>query len=74
MDKGKEVIGRDVPAIAKATLKSLLSRRPPICHHYGLSGHIWPHFSLLKAQRSKVKKELSRQATSGTSRGEITAR
>jgi hypothetical protein len=66
LDNGKEVIGGDVPASAKITQKPLTIRRPPICHHYGLSGHIRPHFSLLKAQRSKVKKELPRQATSGT--------
>jgi len=53
MDKGKEVIGGGY-------------RWPPICHHCGLSGHIRPQCSLLKAQRSKVKKELPRQATSGT--------
>jgi hypothetical protein len=66
MDKGKEVIGGDVMAIAKATQKPPTIRRPPICHHCGLSGHIRPHCSLLKAQRSKVKKELPRQATSST--------
>jgi hypothetical protein len=37
-----------------------------ICHQCGLSGHIRTHCSLLKAQRSKVKKELPRQATFGT--------
>jgi len=66
VDKGKEVIGGDVPGIAKATQKPPTIRRPPICHHCGLSGHIRPQCSLLKAQRSKVKKKLSRQATSGT--------
>jgi hypothetical protein len=34
VDKRNEVIGGDVSAIAIATQK------PPICHHYGLSGHI----------------------------------
>jgi hypothetical protein len=60
VDKGKEVIGRDVLAAAKVT------QRPPICHHYGLNGHIRPLCSLFKAQRSKFKKELPRQAISGT--------
>jgi len=66
MDERKEVIGGDVPASAKATQKPPTIRRPPICHHCGLSGHIRPHCSLLKAQRSKVKKELPRQAIFGT--------
>jgi len=66
MDKGKEVIGGDVPATAKATQKPPTIRRPPICHNCGLSRHIQPHCSLLKAQRSKVNKELPSQATSGT--------
>jgi hypothetical protein len=65
MDKGKELIGWDVPASAKATQKPPTIRRPPICHHRGLCGHIRPHCSLLKGQRSKVK-ELPRKATSGT--------
>jgi hypothetical protein len=64
--KGKEVIGGDVSAIAKATQKPHTIRRPPICRHFGLSGHIRPLCSLLKAQRLKVKKELPRQATFGT--------
>jgi hypothetical protein len=66
LDKGKEIIGGDVPASTKATHMPSIIRRPPICHHCGLSGHIRPHCSLLKAQRSKFKKELPRQATSGT--------
>jgi hypothetical protein len=66
MDKGKAVISGDVPAVAKAIQKPHTIRRPPICHHCGLSGHIQPQCSLLKAQRSKVKKELPRQATSNT--------
>ncbi|XP_062164976.1 uncharacterized protein LOC133871564 [Alnus glutinosa] len=60
VDKGKTVIGRDVPAIAKATQKPPTIRGPLICHHCGLSDHILPNCSLLKAQRSKVKKELPR--------------
>jgi hypothetical protein len=40
LDKGKEVIGGDVPASAKATQKPPTNRRPPICHQCGLSGHI----------------------------------
>jgi hypothetical protein len=65
MDKGNEVIGGDVPATTKVTQKLPTIRRPPICHHCGLSGHIRPQCSLLTAQRSKDKKELPRQATSG---------
>jgi hypothetical protein len=65
-DKGKKVIGGDIPATTEATQKLLTIRRPPICHHCGLSGHIRPQCSLLKAQRSQVKKELPRQATFGT--------
>jgi hypothetical protein len=66
LDKGKEVIGGDVRVSAKATQKSPLTRMPHICHQCGLSGHIRPQCSLLKTQRSKVKKELPRQATFGT--------
>jgi hypothetical protein len=66
LDKGKQVIGGDVPASAKATQKPLIIIRPPICHHCGLNGHIRPCCSLLKAQRSKVNKKLPRQATFGT--------
>jgi hypothetical protein len=66
MDKRKEVIGGDILATAEATQKFPTIRRPPICHHYGLSGHIRPKCSLLKAQRSKVKKEVPRQAAFGT--------
>jgi hypothetical protein len=63
LDKGKEVIDGNVPASAKAIQKPPIIRRPPICHQCGLSGHIQPQCSLLKAQRSKVKKEAPRQAT-----------
>jgi hypothetical protein len=56
LDKGKEVIDGDVPASAKATQKPPIIRRHFISHHCGLSGHIQSQCSLLKAQRSKVKK------------------
>jgi hypothetical protein len=49
MDKGKEVIGGDVPAIANATQKLPTIRRPLICNHYGLSAH----FSKLRDRRSR---------------------
>jgi seryl-tRNA synthetase len=49
MDKGKEAIGGDVTTAGKVTQKSPTIRRPPICHHCGLSGHIRPLCSLLKA-------------------------
>jgi hypothetical protein len=65
-DKRKEVIGGDISATTKATQKLPTIRRPLICHHCGLSGYIRPQCSLLKAQRSQVKKELPRQATFGT--------
>jgi arsenate reductase-like glutaredoxin family protein len=42
LDKGKEVIDGDVQAIAIVTQKPPIIRRPPICHHCGLSGHIRP--------------------------------
>jgi hypothetical protein len=66
MDKGKEFIGGEVLAVAKATQKPPTIRRLPLCHHGGLSGHILPHCSFLKAQRSKVEKDLPRQATFDT--------
>jgi len=40
LDKGKEVIGENILASAKATQKPPILRRPPICHHCELSGHI----------------------------------
>jgi hypothetical protein len=62
MDKGKNVIGGDIPI----TWTPPTIRLPPICHHYGLSKHIQPQCSLFKAQRSKVRKEVPRQANFGT--------
>jgi hypothetical protein len=61
-DKGKDKINDDVPC----TQKPRCIRRSPICHHYGLSGHVHPQCSLLKAQKAKAKKEVSRQANHGT--------
>jgi ribosomal protein L32 len=66
LDKGKAVIGGDVPVVEELTLKPPTMRKPPICHHCGLSGHIQLKCPLLKAQRLKVKKEPTRLATSGT--------
>jgi hypothetical protein len=66
LERGKEVIGGDVLAIAKATQKRPTIRRPLMPPLWCLSGHIRPQCSLLKAQRSKVKKELPRQDTSST--------
>jgi hypothetical protein len=53
-DKGKDKVNDDVPG----TQKSHSIRRPPICHHCGLSGHARPQCSLLKAQKAKAKKEV----------------
>jgi hypothetical protein len=61
-DKGKDKIIDDVPG----TQKPLSIRRSLICHHSGLSGHVRPQFSLLKAQKAKAKKEVHRQANHGT--------
>jgi len=55
-DKGKDKINGDV----SVTQKLPTIRRSPICHHCGLSGHVPPQCSLLKAQRAKVKKEVPR--------------
>jgi hypothetical protein len=44
-DKGKDKLNGDVPG----TQKPPSIRRSPICHHYSLSGHVWPQCSLLKA-------------------------
>jgi hypothetical protein len=62
VDKGKDVIGGDIP-IAQ---KPLTIRRPPIFHHYRLNRYVQPQCSLLKAQRSKVKKEVPKQTNFGT--------
>jgi hypothetical protein len=61
-DKGKDKVNNDVPG----TQEPHSIRRPPICHHCGLSGHVRPQCSLLKAQKAKAKKEVPRQAHYGT--------
>jgi hypothetical protein len=61
-DKGKDKVNDDVPG----TQKPHSIRRSPICHHCGLSGHVHPQCSLLKAQKVKAKRELPRQANHGT--------
>jgi hypothetical protein len=61
-DKGKDKINDDVPG----TKKTHSIRRSPISHHWGLSEHVRPQCSLLKAQKVKTKKEVPRQANHGT--------
>jgi hypothetical protein len=60
-DKEKDKINGDVPV--SHILHTI--RRSPICHHCGLSGNVRPQCSLLKAQRTKVKKEVPKQANFG---------
>jgi hypothetical protein len=61
-DKGKDKVNDDV----QGTQEPHSIRRPPICHHCGLSGHVRPQYSLLKAQKAKAKKEVPRQVHCGT--------
>jgi hypothetical protein len=61
-DKGKDKVNNDVPG----TQKPHSIRRPHICHHCSLSGHVRPQCSLLKAQKAKAKKEVPQQADHGT--------
>jgi hypothetical protein len=61
-DKVMDKVNDDVPG----TQKPHSIRRPPICHHYGLSRHVRPQCSLLKAQKAKAKKEVPLQANHGT--------
>jgi hypothetical protein len=61
-DKGKDKVNDDV----LGTQKPHSIRRSPICHHCGLSGHVRPRCSLLKAQKAKAKKEVPRKANHGT--------
>jgi len=61
-DKGKDKVNDDVTG----TQKPHSIRRPPICHHCDLSGHVHPQCSLLKAQKAKARKEVPRQANYGT--------
>jgi hypothetical protein len=61
-DKGKDKVNDDV----LGTQEPHSIRRAPICHHCGLSGHVCPYYSLLKAQKAKAKKEVPRQAHYGT--------
>jgi hypothetical protein len=62
MDKGKDIISGDIPV----TQKLPTIRRSTICHHCGLSRHVRPLCSLLKAPRVKFKKAVPRQANFGT--------
>jgi hypothetical protein len=61
-DKGNDKVNDDVPG----TQKRHSIRRSPICFHCGLSGHVCPQCSLIKAQKAKAKKEVPRQANHGT--------
>jgi hypothetical protein len=61
-DKQKEKVNDDV----LGTPQPYSIRRPSIYHHCGISGHIRPQCSLLKAQKAKAKKEVPRQAQYGT--------
>jgi len=61
-DKWKDKINGDV----LGTQKPPSIKKSPICHHCGLSGHVQPQYSLFKAQKVKVKKEVPRQANYGT--------
>jgi hypothetical protein len=61
-DKGKDKVNDGVTG----TQKPHSIRRPPICHHCGLSGHVRPQCSLLKAQKAKARKEVPRQVNYGT--------
>jgi hypothetical protein len=61
-DKVNDKINDDVPG----NQKPHSIKRSPICHHCDLSGHVHPQCSLLKAQKAKAKKEVSRQANDGT--------
>jgi hypothetical protein len=60
-DKGKDKVNDDVTG----TQKPHSIRRPPICHHCGLSGYVRPQCSLLKAQKAKARKEVPRQENYG---------
>jgi hypothetical protein len=61
-DKGKDKVNDDVPG----TQKPHSIRRPPLCHYCGLSRHVRPQCSLLKALKAKAKKEVPRQVDHGT--------
>jgi hypothetical protein len=61
-DKGKDKINDDVPG----TQKPHSIRKSRICHHCGLSGHVRPQCSILKAQKAKAKKAVPRQANHDT--------
>jgi hypothetical protein len=61
-DKGKDKLNGNV----QGTQKPPSIRRSPICYHCGLSGHVRPQCSLLKAQKEKAKKEVPRRANHGT--------
>jgi hypothetical protein len=60
-DKEKDKLNDDVPS----TQKPHSIRRGPRCHYCGLSGHVRPQCSLLKAQKAKDKKEAPKQVNHG---------
>jgi hypothetical protein len=61
-EKQKEKVNDDVLGIQQP--HSI--KRPSICHHCRLSGHVRPQCSLLNAQKAKAKKKVPRQAHYGT--------
>jgi hypothetical protein len=61
VDKGNGVIGGEDLVGTEIIKKPFTKRSPPICHHYGVSGHIRP-----RCPQHQGQKKLSRHATSGT--------
>jgi hypothetical protein len=51
---------------AENVKKHSIKRSLPTCHHCGITGHIRPKCPQLQTQKSKVQKEQSTRATSGS--------
>jgi hypothetical protein len=66
--KGKDnIVCKNANHISAEKVKQHSNKRSlPTCHHCGITGHIRRKCPHLQAQKSKVQKELSTRATSGT--------
>jgi hypothetical protein len=61
------IVCKNANHISAEKVKQQSNKRSlPTCHHYGITGHIQPKCPHLRAQESKVQKELPTRATSGT--------
>jgi hypothetical protein len=65
--RGKDfVICKNAKLNSIETVKKHSNKRSlPTCHHCGITGHIWPKYPHLQAQKLKVQRKLPTKATLG---------